>query len=369
MRMKGCFEMDWSMKILKDKRWKWLKNKEVPEKAKFVYGVIASKIYFDPHNPSRLPKPENIVFFDNENDAILAGYRKSKRCGDIQKNTKNRHCKIIKKACEIMDNSDGKIKLDELADTVGMSAYHFHRVFKEQTGVTPKEYLQTKNRNQVQQNISTHDSITAAVYDSGFSSNSRFYEKSNQLLGMTPKKFKSGGKNEVIYFSIGKCSLGSFLVAKSAKGLCRISINNDPEVLIKELQDAFSHAELIGGDAEFDLIVAKVVGLIEHPGNDTELPLDIRGTAFQQKVWKALREIPAGETVTYSYIAQKIGMPKSYRAVANACGANKLAVAVPCHRVVRNDGSLGGYRWGLDRKKVLINREKEQHRIIGKKGN
>ena len=350
--------MGWS-DVIKDKRWKWLISKSVPENATFVYGVLSSKIYFDPRRPSRLPKADNIIFFNKEEDAVRAGYRKSKRDGAVQKNTIQRHADAVKKACEYIDKNNNTTYLHEIASSVGMSSYHFHRVFKQLTGVTPKEYSKSKKRVYIQENLNSHASVTDAVYDLGFSSNSRFYEQSGQILGMAPGAYKVGGKNEIIHFSIGKCTLGAFLVAKSQKGICRIAFNDDPEILIKEIQDLFPMAELIGGDAEFDLLVAKVVGLIEHPGNIVDLPLDIRGTAFQQKVWKALREIPAGETVSYGDIAKKIGMPQSFRAVANACGANNLAVAVPCHRVVRTDGSLGGYRWGLPRKKTLINREKE----------
>jgi AraC family transcriptional regulator, regulatory protein of adaptative response / methylated-DNA-[protein]-cysteine methyltransferase len=199
--------------------------------------------------------------------------------------------------------------------------------------------------------------VTDAIYNAGFNSSGRFYENTNKVLGMTPTKFRKGGADTDIFFAIGKASLGSILVAQSNKGVCSILIGEDPEVLIKDLQDRFPKANLIGDENGYQDLVAKVVGLIEQPGVNLDLPLDIRGTAFQQRVWKALQQIPPGTTATYTEIAKKIGMPKAVRAVAQACGANALAVAIPCHRVIKNDGSLSGYRWGVDRKRALLERE------------
>ena len=199
--------------------------------------------------------------------------------------------------------------------------------------------------------------MTDAIYDAGFNSSGRFYETTNQVLGMTPTRFREGGSDTDIFFAIGKASLGSILVAQSNKGVCSILIGEDPEALIRDLQDQFPKANLIGDEAGYQELVAKVVGLIEQPGTSLDLPLDIRGTAFQQRVWNALQQIPPGTTATYTEIAKKIGMPKAVRAVAQACGANALAVAIPCHRVIKNDGSLSGYRWGVDRKRALLERE------------
>jgi AraC family transcriptional regulator, regulatory protein of adaptative response / methylated-DNA-[protein]-cysteine methyltransferase len=199
--------------------------------------------------------------------------------------------------------------------------------------------------------------VTDAIYDAGFNSSGRFYETTNQFLGMTPTKFREGGYDTDIFFAIGKASLGSILVAQSNKGICSILIGENPEALIRDLQDQFPKANLIGDEAGYQELVAKVVGLIEQPGTSLDLPLDVRGTAFQQRVWNALRQIPPGTTATYTQIAKKIGMPKAVRAVAQACGANALAVAIPCHRVIKNDGSLSGYRWGVDRKRALLERE------------
>lgn len=200
-------------------------------------------------------------------------------------------------------------------------------------------------------------SVTAAIYDAGYNSNSRFYEQSPQLLGMTPTDYRAGGTNSRIRFALAECSLGSILVAASEIGICAIALGDDPDRLARELQDRFPQAELIGGDNEFEQWIAKVIGFVEAPAIGLDLPLDMRGTAFQQRVWQALRQIPVGEKVSYTDIAQRIGAPKSVRAVAGACAANTLAVAIPCHRVVRSDGGLSGYRWGAERKAELLRRE------------
>jgi AraC family transcriptional regulator of adaptative response/methylated-DNA-[protein]-cysteine methyltransferase len=247
--------------------------------------------------------------------------------------------------------------LAALARAAGLSPGYFHRVFKTVTGVTPKDYAVAHRADKVRVELARSSTVTEAIYDAGFNSNGRFYEKSGEMLGMTPTDYRAGGANTVIHFAVGECSLGSILVAKSEKGVCAIQFGEDPEILVHDLQDRFPRAQLIGGDAEFEQLVAQVVGFIEAPGIGLDLPLDVRGTAFQQRVWAALREIPAGITVSYSDIARRIGAPGAVRAVAGACAANTLAVAIPCHRVVRSDGALSGYRWGIDRKRALIDRE------------
>jgi AraC family transcriptional regulator of adaptative response/methylated-DNA-[protein]-cysteine methyltransferase len=199
--------------------------------------------------------------------------------------------------------------------------------------------------------------VTEAIFDAGYNSNGRFYEKSNQVLGMMPKNYRAGGNNTEIRFAIGECSLGSILVAKSERGVCAIFLGDNPDELVRELQDRFPRANLIGGDGEFEQLVAKVVGFIEAPALGLDLPLDVRGTAFQQRVWQALRDIPVSETASYTEIAARIGAPKAGRAVAQACASNPIAVAIPCHRVVRNDGAVSGYRWGVERKRALLEKE------------
>jgi AraC family transcriptional regulator of adaptative response/methylated-DNA-[protein]-cysteine methyltransferase len=247
--------------------------------------------------------------------------------------------------------------LDQLARHAGLSRYHLHRIFKSVTGVTAKTYAAAHRAKRVRSELEKRDTVTDAIYGAGYNSNARFYSQAPRVLGMTPTDYRAGGTNTEIRFAIGECSLGSILVAASVRGVCAISLGDDPDVLARDLQDRFPRAQLIGADAEFERWVAKVVGLVEAPGVGLDLPLDVRGTAFQQRVWQALGKIPVGETASYAEIAERIGSPKSVRAVAQACAANALAVAIPCHRVVRNDGALSGYRWGVERKRALRDRE------------
>ncbi|PAV26242.1 AraC family transcriptional regulator [Tamilnaduibacter salinus] len=238
-----------------------------------------------------------------------------------------------------------------------MSSSHFHRLFHEVTGLTPRQYGAAHRDRRLREELRRAGRITDAIFDSGFNAVSRFYERADQALGMAPKSYRDGGANETIRFAVGECSLGAILVASSERGVCAIQLGDDPDALARELQDQFPNATLTGGDAAFESQVAAVVGFVDSPQIGLDLPLDIRGTAFQQRVWQALRRIPAGETASYSEIAQRIGSPKSVRAVARACASNRLAVAIPCHRVVRKDAGLSGYRWGVERKRALLERE------------
>lgn len=269
----------------------------------------------------------------------------------------SKHSAAVTEACRTIENSEDAPSLAELAAAAGMSPFHFQRVFKQVTGVTPKAFAVARRAERMREELLKSGTVTEAIYEAGFNSNGRFYEKSAEMLGMAPQTFRSGGKGEIIRFAIGECSLGAILVASSGKGVCCILLGDDPDSLAVDLQDRFPKAELIGGDENYENLIAKVVGFVETPQLGLDLPLDVRGTAFQQRVWQALREIPAGSTLSYSEVAEKIGSPKSVRAVAGACAANAIAVAIPCHRVVRNDGNLSGYRWGVERKRRLLDRE------------
>jgi AraC family transcriptional regulator of adaptative response/methylated-DNA-[protein]-cysteine methyltransferase len=247
--------------------------------------------------------------------------------------------------------------LDDLAAAAGMSRFHFHRVFKAVAGLTPRAYAAACRAKRVRDELDRSVTVTDAIYSAGFNSNGRFYAASSGILGMTPTGFRAGGPGASIRFAVGECSLGSILVAASEKGLCAILLGDDPDALARDLQDRFRNASLIGGDEAFEGWVARVVGFIEEPRRGLDLPLDVRGTAFQQRVWRALCEIPFGSRATYGEIAAAIGEPGAVRAVAQACAASPLAVAIPCHRVVRSDGTLSGYRWGVERKRALLRRE------------
>jgi AraC family transcriptional regulator of adaptative response/methylated-DNA-[protein]-cysteine methyltransferase len=258
----------------------------------------------------------------------------------------------------MIEAANGTPRLAALAKRAGLSPYHFHRVFKAVTGVTPRAYGAAQRTKRVRHELKKRSkTVTEAIYDAGFNSGGRFYETSDQVLGMTPTDYRAGGADTRIHFAVGECSLGSILVAQSPKGVCAILLGEDPDALARDLQDGFPRATLLGGDAAFEQVVAKVIGFVEGPALGLDLPLDVRGTAFQQRVWQALCEIPAGSTKSYSDIAARIGRPSGARAVARACGANRLAVAIPCHRVVRTDGSMSGYRWGVERKRRLLKRE------------
>ena len=270
----------------------------------------------------------------------------------------NRHAALIADACRMIESTDTVPSLEQLAQHVGLSAYHFQRTFKRIVGLTPRQYADAHRDRKLRKQLDSGASVTDAILDAGYNSSSRFYAKSDAVLGMTPTRYRQGGAGMRIHFAIGDCSLGAVLVAQSERGVSAILLGDDPDKLARDLQDRFPKAELIGGDEEFEKLIAVVVGFIEKPALGLDLPLDIRGTAFQQRVWQALREIPVGATASYTEIAHRIGAPKAARAVAGACAANPLAVAIPCHRVVRNNDDLSGYRWGVARKRALLDRER-----------
>jgi AraC family transcriptional regulator of adaptative response/methylated-DNA-[protein]-cysteine methyltransferase len=340
-----------------DPRWTRVVARESSADGTFWYSVATTGIYCRPSCPSRTANPKNVHFHDTIADAEAAGFRACKRCKPNQALFGLQNAETVARSCRLIEQAEEIPPLAELAGAAGLSPGYFHRVFKMVTGVTPKEYAVGHRADKVRAELGRSSTVTEAIYDSGFNSNGRFYEKSSEMLGMTPTDYRAGGANTAIRFAVGECSLGSILVAKSEKGVCAIQFGDDPEVLIHDLQDRFPRACLIGDDRDFEKLVARVVGFVEAPGLGFDLPLDIRGTAFQQRVWAALREVPAGTTVSYTDIANTIGAPRAVRAVAGACAANALAVAIPCHRVVRSDGALSGYRWGIERKRALIDRE------------
>ncbi|WP_367253143.1 bifunctional DNA-binding transcriptional regulator/O6-methylguanine-DNA methyltransferase Ada [Pseudomonas sp. stari2] len=345
------------LNIEDDPRWSAVVARDPRADGQFVYAVKTTGIYCRPSSLARLPKPQNVEFFDTAEEAEAAGYRPSKRASKDQSDVAAQHAATVAAACRQIETAETLPALNELADAAGLSPFHFHRVFKAATGLTPKGYAAAHRSRRVRQRLAGGDSVTDALYDAGFNSNSRFYEAADQLLGMKPGDFRAAGQNNDIRFAVGQCSLGAILVAQSARGICAILLGDDPHQLVCDLQDQFRRANLIGADAGFEQLIAHVVGFIETPAIGLDLPLDVRGTAFQERVWQALREIPVGSTASYADIAQRIGSPKAVRAVAQACGANSLAVAIPCHRVVRSDGNLSGYRWGVERKRELLSRE------------
>lgn len=343
----------------RDPRWKAVLVREASADGRFVYSVRTTGVYCRPSCPSRRARPENVAFHLSCEAAEAAGFRPCKRCRPDEAGPSADRAATVARACRMIEEAEQAPRLKSLAEACGLSAYHFHRLFKAATGLTPKAYATAVRAKRMREELSGGEiSVTSAIYGAGFNSNGRFYETSNATLGMRPTEFRDGGPGTEIRFAVAECSLGSLLVAQSRKGVCAILIGDDPDALARELQDRFPKAELIGGDRTFEQVVATVVGFVENPGLGLDLPLDIRGTAFQQRVWRALRDLPAGETASYAEVAAAIGAPNAVRAVAQACGANAIAVAIPCHRVVRTDGALSGYRWGVERKRALIERER-----------
>lgn len=338
-------------------RWCALCARDAAADGAFYYAVRTTGVYCRPSCGARRPNRENVAFYENREAARRAGFRPCKRCRPDAPVAGAEQAAMIAKACRLIESAESEPSLETLAEAAGMSRFHFHRIFKAATGVTPKAYAAARRGERLRSELQSGGTVTEAAYGAGFNSSGRFYAASQPMLGMRPKAFRAGGKDTVIRFALGQCSLGAILVAATERGVCAISLGDDPDELLRELQDRFPKAELIGGDRDFEKLVGQVVGLVERPTKATDLPLDIRGTAFQQRVWAALARIPAGETLSYSELAKRVGMPSAVRAVASACAANKLAVAIPCHRVLRNDGALSGYRWGVERKRTLLDRE------------
>ncbi len=351
--MTSTIEQDTSVET----RWCALKARDKAFDGSFVYAVLTTGVFCRPSCAARTPRFENVRFFGSNEDAAKAGFRPCKRCRPTEASLGERRAQAITRACRLIEESSNGVDLAGIASDVGLSRHHFHRIFKEVTGVTPGAYTKAHRTKRVLDEMSGGARVTDAIYAAGYGSSSRFYEVVAPGLGIRPKSFAKGGSGETIRFAVGECSLGSILVAATDNGLCAIQLGDDPKALIDGLQETFPNAKLVGADAEFERRVAEVVGFVEEPSRGLNLPLDVRGTAFQQKVWDALRQIPAGRTATYAEIAKKIGAPRAVRAVANACANNRLAVAIPCHRVVRTGGSLSGYRWGIERKAALIRRE------------
>ena len=340
-----------------DVRWQAVVARDASFDGQFYYSVETTGVYCRPSCAARLAKRTNVRFHDTREDAEQAGFRPCKRCKPDQPSLDQLHAEKIAQACRLIEGADEEPKLDALAETVGLSSYHFHRIFKQALGVTPKAYATAYRTKRVRARLGENGTVTDAIYDAGFNSNGRFYANSSEMLGMTPSDFRAGGAGQEVRFTVGECSLGPILVAASDKGICAILFGKDSGTLLRDLKAQFPRARLIGGDKVFEELTAKVVGFVEDPAKGLDLPLDVRGTAFQHRVWDALRRIPPGSTASYAEIAEKISAPKAVRAVARACATNRIAVAIPCHRVVRSDGALSGYRGGVERKRALLDKE------------
>ena len=353
---------DTANQVSGDPRWALITARNAGADETFVYAVSSTGIFCQPSCAARLPRPEHVCFYPSAEEARAAGFRPCKRCLPGGPSLREQHAAVIAEACRRIESSTGNVQLRRLAAAAGMSPAHFHRIFKALTGVTPKGYAAAQRSAAMRESLASSASVTEAIYESGFRASSRFYASAEKGLGMTPSTFRAGGASADIHFAVGQCSLGAILVAQTDRGICAILLGNDAEELIHDLERRFPQANLRGGDALYEQAVAQVIAFVEAPRDGLALPLDIRGTAFQQKVWQALRDLRPGATASYAAVAAGIGLPGSARAVAQACAANALAVAIPCHRVVRSDGGLSGYRWGIERKRALLAREAEQER-------
>lgn len=349
--------MDHSVPLTDDARYDAIRRRDPALDGAFVFAVRTTGVYCRPNCPARLARRENVEFHPTAAAARAAGFRPCLRCQPDGEGLAARHAAAVQRACRLIEDAEEAPTLAAIAAAAGLSPHHLHRVFKAATGVTPKAYASAHLARRAADGLRSGGTITGAIYGAGYGAPSRFYEQSAARLGMTPTAYRCGGTGAAIRFAVGQSSLGAVLVAATGKGVCAILLGDDPDALVRDLQDRFPRAALDGGDRDFDAIVAQVIGLVEAPRLGLNLPLDIGGTLFQQRVWQALQAIPPGQTRSYAAIAAVIGSPAAVRAVAGACAANPLAVAVPCHRVVRRDGGLSGYRWGIERKRALLDRE------------
>ncbi|MDX6805058.1 bifunctional DNA-binding transcriptional regulator/O6-methylguanine-DNA methyltransferase Ada [Terrihabitans rhizophilus] len=337
---------------------RWTAVLERREAEGFVYAVRSTGIFCRPSCPSRRPQVRNVIFYADAGEALRAGFRACLRCRPDGEDPRAGQQRLVKAACRTIEAEENAPGLGKLSHDAGLSPFHFQRVFRAVTGVTPAAYARAVRERRMREALATGSNTTGAIYEAGYASPGRFYAVADSVLGMTPAAYRRGGQDMRVEFATTPTVLGLVLAARTDTGLCAILIGEDAASLEADLRRRFPRADLHPGGADFASLLALVATLVDGGGQDVGLPLDIRGTAFQHRVWQALRAIPPGQTVSYAELAALIGAPGAVRAVAGACAANPLAIAVPCHRVVRSDGGLSGYRWGVDRKRRLLERER-----------
>jgi AraC family transcriptional regulator of adaptative response/methylated-DNA-[protein]-cysteine methyltransferase len=344
------------IRITDDDRWQSVVDRDADADGQFVFAVQTTGIFCRPSCRAKHALRKNVSFFADARQALAAGFRPCKRCQPDKDSAHQHRLEKIAHACQLLEQ-ESPLTLDELAQQVAMSPYHLHRLFKATTGMTPKAWQQSWRARRLRDALAKGVPVTQALLNAGFPDSSSYYRKADQTLGMTAKQFRKGGDNVSVRYTLADCSLGRCLVAESERGICAILLGDDDATLVADLHELFPATQDVPADTDFQQRVREVITAINARDAPLSLPLDIRGTAFQQQVWQALRAIPCGETMSYQQLASAIGKPKAVRAVASACGANKLAIVIPCHRVIRGDGALSGYRWGIARKALLLQRE------------
>lgn len=343
----------------RDPRWRTVLARDAGADGSFVFAVRSTGVFCRPSCAARHPRPENVVFYADAQAARLAGFRACKRCTPEAEAPAQRRVQLVAKLCRAIEAAEQPLSLRKLGAIAELSPFHVQRVFRAVTGITPRAFAVAQRAERARRKLAAGVKVTTALYAAGYGSSGRFYAESAAQLGMLPKHFRAGGKGERIQFSVAACSFGRILVAATAWGVCAILLGDDPQALKADLRRRFARAEIIAADRRFQRTLAVVVDFVEARRPHFDLPLDVRGTAFQRRVWQALRAIPAGRTCSYRELGERLGVASGARAVAGACAQNPLAVVVPCHRVVRADGALAGYRWGLERKRALLARETE----------
>lgn len=342
-----------------ESRWRAVISKDNGADGRFVYAVASTGIYCRPSCSSRQPARRNVSFYDSTGDAEQAGFRACRKCGGQPKTADDRQIHAVRLACRTLEAAEEQApSLDELAQVTGLSPHHLHRIFKKAMGITPRQYWDSIRLGRLKENLRSGEPVAPALYGAGYGSSSRLYEKSDGQLGMTPASYGKGGAGAVIAYAIRPSALGLVLVGATAKGVCFVAIGEDEDGLAGELERDFPKAERRRDDAGLGEMLDRVVAHLDGREPYVQLPLDIQATAFQRQVWQALTEIPYGETRSYAEIAAAIGRPSAPRAVGRACGGNPVALLVPCHRAIGANGGLTGYRWGVERKRSLIERER-----------
>ena len=340
-------------------RWRALARRDAAADGRFVYAVKTTGVFCRPSCPSRRPLARNVVYFDTPGAAERAGFRPCRRCHpERELSPRDDTLARVRASCRAIETAEAPPRLTALAAAAGLSRFHFQRLFKREVGVTPREYYVAHRRERFQRALAAGESVDAAVYGAGFGSASRVYERADALLGMSPAVYARGAAGEQIRCGFARSALGWIAVAATDRGVCAIELGSGRAALAERLAERFPRAAIDAADNSLGTYLAAIVAFIERPAQALRLPLDIRGTAFQQRVWRALQSVPPGETTSYGALARSVGRPAAARAVARACATNPVALAIPCHRAIAADGSSGGYRWGVQRKRALLERER-----------